>query len=82
MSKHLGILELKHFSRGKALLDDVDTWTSTLVIKASSLACRAKSYFRVAVAVDYLRLCVASTYIIIGTTVDLRVDRSSGKDGA
>ena len=41
MSKHLVILELKHFSRGKALLDDVDTKTSMLVIKASSLAYEA-----------------------------------------
>ena len=41
MPKHLGILELKHCSGDEALLDDVDTYTSTLVIKASSLACGA-----------------------------------------
>ena len=41
MSKHLGILKLEHFSGGEALLDDVDTYTSMLVIKASSFACRA-----------------------------------------
>ena len=34
----------------------------------------AKSYFRVADAFDYLRLYIASMYIIIGTTMDHRVD--------
>ena len=53
-----------------------------LVIKASSLAYGEKSYFRVAVVVDYLRLYVASTYIIVGTTMDRGDDRSSRKDGA
>ena len=38
MPKHLGILELKYFSGGEALLDDMDTKTSTSVIKTSSLA--------------------------------------------
>ena len=41
MPKHLEILEPKYFSGDKALLDDVDTQTSTLVIKASSLVCGA-----------------------------------------
>ena len=53
-----------------------------LVIKASSLAYGEKSYFRVAVVVDYLRLCVAPTHVIIGTTMDHGVDRGGGKDGA
>ena len=39
MPKHLGILELKHFSGDKALLGDVDMQPSTLVIRAISLAC-------------------------------------------
>ena len=47
MPKHLGILELNHFSGDKALLDGV-----------------------------------ASTYIIMGTTMDHGVDWSSGKDDA
>ena len=38
MPKHLGILKLEHFSRDKALLDDVDIETSMLLIKFGSLA--------------------------------------------
>jgi phage shock protein PspC (stress-responsive transcriptional regulator) len=37
---------------------------------------------RVVVVVDYLCLCVASTYIIIGITMDREDDQSSRKDGA
>jgi hypothetical protein len=37
---------------------------------------------RIAVAIDYLLLCVASTNIIIGTTMDRGVNQSSGEDGA
>ena len=38
MPKHLGILKLEHFFGDKALLNDVDTETSTLLIKSGSLA--------------------------------------------
>ena len=41
MPKNLGILKLEDFFGGEALLDDVDTKTSTSVIKTSSLACGA-----------------------------------------
>ena len=41
MPKHLGILKLEYFSRDKALLDDMDMKTSTLLIKSGSVACGA-----------------------------------------
>ena len=38
MPKHPGIVKLEHFLRNDALLDNVDTYPSTLVVRASSLA--------------------------------------------
>ena len=67
MSKHLWIVELKHLPRNNTLLVSL----SGVII-----------FLRVSVAVDYLRLYVASTNIIIGTTMDRGDDQSSGKDGA
>ena len=46
MPKHPGIVKLEHLSGNDALLDNVDTQPSTLVIRASSSACEANHIFK------------------------------------